>query len=270
MKSFKKVLMVDGDNIESQHIAEILGKKDIEGVHVETGKKALDLIKKENFDCIILDLELKDMKGLEFVEQLRNEKKEQIPIIIYTENTLSQDDEDEIQRHVECIIIKGTRSMERLVGEVNLFLHELDSNEIEKRNKAIRSSFEKEETLKGKKILIVDDDMRNVFALTGILEEKGVKVIVGKNGKEGIEKLQQDSDIDLVLMDIMMPEMDGYAAMKEIRKSNRYEKLPIIALTAKAMKEDRQKCIEAGANEYLTKPIEIDKLISLLRVWLYK
>lgn len=270
IKSFKKVLMVDGDEVQSQSAGEVLRKKDISVVHAETGKKALGLLKDEAFDCIILDLKLNDMSWIDFLSRLKDEKKHQIPIIVYTDKSLTQDDEAELQKHAECIIIKGTRSMERLVSEVNLFLHELDSNEKHKKNKAIRSSLEKEETLKGRKILIVDDDMRNVFALSGILEEKGIKVIIGRNGKEGIEKLNQNSDVDLVLMDIMMPEIDGYTAMRQIRKNNKYAKLPIIALTAKAMKEDRQKCIEAGANEYLTKPIEIDKLISLLRVWLYK
>ena len=269
-KSFKKVLMVDSNVAQTQFVAEALEKNGIAVSYVDSGKKVFDILNKEIFDCIILDLKLRDMSGFDLLAKLRDGNTQQIPVIIYTEKNLLKEEEEELKKHAECIIIKGSRSIERLVDEINLFLHELDQSKNDKKDKTISTIIKKEVSLKNKKILVVDDDMRNVFALSGILEDKGIKVIVGKNGKEGIDKLLQNEDTDLILMDIMMPEMDGYTTIREIRKNNKYSKLPIIALTAKAMKEDRQKCIEAGANEYLTKPIDVDKLISILRVWLYK
>lgn len=268
-KSLKKLLVIASDVFQRNDIIEIIGKKDIVISTVETGQEAYNLLKTERFDCIILDIKLRDMLGYELLVKLREEK-DQVPIIIYTEKDFIMDEEDPLQRYTESIIIKGTRSMERLVAEASLFLHGVDSKITDKNHKVTKKRQEKEASLKDKKILIVDDDMRNVFALTSALEEKYMRVIVGKNGREGIEKLHQNPDVNLVLMDIMMPEMDGYAAMKEIRREEKFRKLPIIAITAKAMKEDRNKCIEAGASDYLTKPLDLDKLISLLRVWLYK
>ena len=156
-----------------------------------------------------------------------------------------------------------------MLSETSLFLHQLESDIPEDKRKLLKTLHSKETVLENKKILIVDDDMRNVFALSSLLEDKGMKTIVGKNGKEGLERLKEHKDIDLVLMDIMMPEMDGYEATREIRKKDKYKNLPVIALTAKAMKEDREKCIAAGANDYLSKPVDTEKLMSLLRVWLY-
>ena len=268
-KSLKKLLIIASDDFQKTVITDIIGNKDIIVSTVDTGQEAYDLLKTERFDCIIFDIKLKDMSGYELLARLR-EDKGQIPIIIYTDNDSIMEDKGSIQDYGESIIIKGPRSMERLVAEASLFLHGVNSKITDKKQKTTKKYQEKEASLKDKKILIVDDDMRNVFALTSALEEKGMIVIVGKNGREGIDKLHQNQDIDLILMDIMMPEMDGYSAMKEIRSEEKYRKTPIIALTAKAMKEDRNKCIEAGANDYLTKPIELDKLISLLRVWLYK
>lgn len=268
-KPFKRLLILDENKEQIENISDAFDKKGIQITALDNGKEALELLGNQSFDCMILDLKLKDMSGLELLSKLRKEEMGNIPIFIHTETKLTIEEEAEIQRHAESIIIKGSRSVERLVAEASLFLHEVDTKIEGNKIKAIRSNQEKEKSLENKKVLIIDDDMRNVFALSNILEEKGMKVVIGRNGKEGIEKLQQNTDTDIILMDIMMPEMDGYTAMKEIRRAEKYRKLPIIALTAKAMKDDRQKCIDAGASEYLTKPIDIVKLISLLRVWLY-
>ncbi len=268
-KPLKRLLILEENKEQTENISDAFDKKGIQITALDNGKEALELLKLQSFDCIILDLKLKDMAGLEFLSKLRKEETENTPVIIHTEKKLTLEEEAETQRHAESIIIKGSRSVERLVAEASLFLHEIDTKFEENKIKAIRTNQEKEKSLESKKILIIDDDMRNVFALSNVLEDKGMKVVIGRNGKEGIEKLEQNTDTDLVLMDIMMPVMDGYTAMKEIRKAEKYRKLPIIALTAKAMKDDRQKCIDAGASEYMTKPIDIDKLISLLRVWLY-
>lgn len=269
-KPFKKLLIVDEDKDQWGSIAEVIGNKGIAVSYADSGNKALEILKNEPCDCMVIDISLKDIPGFELLRRLRNEDVLRIPVIIYTEKSLTQDEELELQKYAESIIIKGTRSMERLAAEASLFIHGVDSKIPEKKYRAARMQQEKEDSLKGKKVLIVDDDMRNVFALSSVLEEKGIKVIAAKNGREGIGKLKQNPGIDLVLMDVMMPEMDGYTAMREIRKAEVFNKLPVIALTAKAMKEDRNKCIEAGASDYLTKPIDIDKLLSLLRVWLYK
>ena len=268
-KEFKKLLVLDENGEEKKDIIELLGGKGTEVTFLNSGKNAFELIKTQGYDCIILDLTLKDMTGIEFLESLTDNEIANIPIIIYTDNVLKQEEEIRLKKYAESIIIKGSRSSERLIAEVNLFLHDID-NSNDENIKSIKSVHEKEDSLKGKKIIIVDDDMRNVFALSSLLEEKGIKVIVGRNGKEGIERLHENPDADLMLMDIMMPVMDGYTAMQEIRSEFRFSEIPIIALTAKAMMDDRQKSIDAGASDYLTKPIDVERLISLLRVWLYK
>lgn len=254
---------------KNSNIEQILEGKDILITTLKSGVKSLELLENENFDCMILDYELKDMHPLNLLMELKQRELINFPIIIYTGEQLTRDEEEKLQRYTESIIIKGARSSERLVSEVSLFLQDDD---IEMKNieiDEVQSAVE-EEGFKNKKILIVDDDMRNVFALTSVLEEKGLKVVVGRSGNEGIKKLNEEGNIDLILMDIMMPDMDGYLAIKEIRKDSKFTKTPIIAVTAKSMKEDRQKCIEVGADDYLTKPIDVPRLISLLRVWLYK
>lgn len=267
---FKKILILDENKAEISRISKVFGERDITVTSSDNGAEGYNLIKKGEYDCIILDLKLKEMSGIELLSKLKEDNITNLTVIINTEEVLTVEDEAELQKYTESIIIKGTHSVERLVAEASLFLHDIDSKIEKNKIHAIKTSHEKENSLKNKKILIVDDDMRNVFALSSALEEKGIEVVIGRNGKEGIKKLSENSDINLILMDIMMPEMDGYTAMREIRKESKYSKIPIIAITAKAMKEDREKCIEAGASDYLTKPIDIDKLISLLRVWLYK
>ena len=269
-KPIKKVLVVEDDKIMRTSIIKLLGDNNVKIVAVESAEEAYNLLRKETFDCQILDLGLEDMSGYDLLEKIRTDKKiVDLPIIIYTGKDLSKDDEKRLSKYADSIILKGARSFERLLSETTLFLHQLESEMPDKKRKMLQQLHNKEEMLKGKNVLIVDDDMRNVFALSSLLEDKGINVIAGRNGKDGIEKLKKNPKIELVLMDIMMPEMDGYEAMEEIRKDKKYKKLPIIALTAKAMKEDREKCIAAGANDYLAKPVDTEKLLSLLRVWLY-
>ncbi len=269
-KPIKKILVVEDDKIMRTSIIKLLGDNNVKIVAVESAEEAYNLLRKENFDCQILDLGLEDMSGYDLLEKIRSDKKiVDLPIIIYTGKELSKEDEKRLSKYADSIILKGARSFERLLSETTLFLHQLESDMPDKKRKMLQQLHNKEEMLKGKNVLIVDDDMRNVFALSSLLEDKGIIVTAAKNGKDGIDKLKKNSKIDLVLMDIMMPEMDGYEAMQEIRKDKMYKKLPIIALTAKAMKEDREKCIASGANDYLAKPVDTEKLLSLLRVWLY-
>ena len=266
----KKLLIVDEDKSQSNMIYNNLNERGFKITTLESGLDAYKLLKDEQFDCMILDLNLKDMNGIDLVNKLKEENLVNFPILIYTEGNITQEEEDKLNKYTESIIIKGNNSIDRLLDEMSLFFHSVDSNIDNKNFENIKFSEEKENLLNNKNILIVDDDMRNVFSLTSALEEKGMNVVVGRNGSEGIKKLYEKNNIDLILMDVMMPEMDGYTAMKEIRKEKQFDNIPIIAITAKSMKEDRQKCIEAGSNDYLTKPVDINKLISLLKVWLYK
>jgi CheY-like chemotaxis protein len=190
------------------------------------------------------------------------------PVIVYTGRNLTRDEETELLKYSRSIIIKGARSPERLLDEVTLFLHKVESQLSHERQKMLKTARSRDKVFEGRKILVVDDDVRNIFALTSALEHKGAIVEVGRNGREAIDKLNQVEDIDLVLMDVMMPEMDGYEATREIRKDPRWRKLPIIAVTAKAMKDDQERCLQAGSNDYLAKPIDLDRLFSLIRVWL--
>jgi CheY-like chemotaxis protein/signal transduction histidine kinase/HAMP domain-containing protein len=268
----KKLLVVEDEEITRKSIEELLKGDDVEIHSVVNGAEALDWLEKDSFDCMILDLGLKDISGFEVLEKIqKSEKAKKVPVVIYTGHELSKEEDDKLKKYSQSIVLKGAHSFERLLDETTLFLHQVES-ELSSEKKTMMNQVQgSENILKGKTVLLVDDDMRNVFALSSVLESYDMKVVVGKNGREGIEKLHQHAnEIDLVLMDIMMPEMDGYEAMRLIRKDKKYAKLPIIALTAKAMKGDREKCIAAGANEYLSKPVEKEKLVSLLRVWLYQ
>jgi len=271
-RSVGKLLVVEDDAVQRQSIIELIGNGvDVETKAVADGAEAYRLMNNETFDCVILDLGLKDMSGFDLLAKIKGDAKiSMTPVIVYTGKDLSQQEETELSKYAEAIIVKGVRSPERLLAETTLFLHRVEKELPEGKRKMLRMVHDKEATLQNKKILIVDDDMRNVFALASVLEEKGMQVAAARTGKEGLEKLDQTPDTDLVVMDIMMPEMDGYETIGAIRKQQRFQKLPIIALTAKAMKGDRNKCIQAGANDYLAKPIDIDKLLSLLRVWLFQ
>ncbi len=270
-KPLKKLLVVEDEEITRKSIEKLLQDDNVEIVSTESGEEAVKLLKENKFDCMVLDLGLEDMSGFDVLEKIQNDADAaRVPVVIYTSRELTREEDELLKKYGSSIILKGAHSFERLLDETSLFLHQVESDFTGVKKK-MSEKMHGENILKGKTILLVDDDMRNVFALSSVLESYDMKVIVGKNGKEAIEKLHKHAgEIDLVLMDIMMPEMNGYEAMERIRKEKRFEKLPIIALTAKAMKGDREKCIAAGANEYLSKPVEKEKLISMLRVWLYK
>ncbi len=269
-KPVKNLLVVEDDEIQRKAITELIGNGGVLITSVSTGEVAYDRVTSGKFDCMILNIDLSDMSGVELISRIgNNEDLLDLPIIIYTGRELTKQEKITLDEYAEKIIIKRAKSAERLLDEATLFLHHVEANLPEEKRKILRMIHDKEAILKDKKILLVDDDMRNIFALTNILEEKGMQVLVGKNGKEGLERLNKNPDVDMVLMDIMMPEMDGYEAIREIRKQERFRKLPIVALTAKAMKGDRAKCIEAGASDYLAKPVDTEKLFSMLRVWLY-
>ncbi|MBK9292788.1 MAG: response regulator [Bacteroidetes bacterium] len=267
----RRLLVVEDEELTRKSIVGLMSGEDVQIEAVESGEEALKLLQTETFDCLILDLGLQGMSGFELLDHIKKDPKiSQLPVVVYTSKELSKDEDMMLQRYADSIILKGARSFERLLAETTLFLHQVQEKLPEKKQEILRKIHEREDVLSGKTVLIVDDDMRNVFALTSLLDNYGIKTVIAKNGREGIEKLKNNPGIDLVLMDIMMPEMDGYEAMRQIRKDVRYQRLPLIALTAKAMKDDREKVMAAGANEYLTKPFDTEKLLSLLRVWLYK
>lgn len=270
---FNSVLVIEDHELQSMAVKEQLVEKGIDVVQAFTGKEALELVRTHNFDCIILDLNLPDISGFDLLDQIKARADYQhIPVIINTAMELDQDHLAHIMKYTEAMVLKSNKSNDRLIDEVSLFMHKLKKQEnfqsatkSPAKGKTI-STIEK--ALQHKTILITDDDMRNIFALSSALQVYDMKIVIATNGKEALEKLDEVPEIDLVLMDIMMPEMDGYEAMMLIRKNKVHKKLPIIALTAKAMKNDREKCIEAGANDYIAKPVDIDKLLSMLRVWL--
>lgn len=269
-KPVSRLLLVEDDKIHRESIQALIGNGDVETTAVSTGGQALRELEKGGYDCMILDLGLEDMSGFELLERIRlSETSARVPVIIYTGQDLTREEEKELNRYAESIIVKGVKSPERLLDESALFLHRVEADLPEEKRKMLKMVHGKEAILRGKTILLVDDDMRNVFALSSVLEEREMEVVIARNGLECLEKLKETDRVDAVLMDIMMPEMDGYEAMGEIRKQKEFARLPIIALTAKAMKGDRSKCIEAGASDYLAKPVNAEKLLSMLRVWLY-
>jgi signal transduction histidine kinase/DNA-binding response OmpR family regulator/HAMP domain-containing protein len=270
-KPVKKLLVVETDDIQKKIIVDLIGSGDVATVTVSSGEEAFRLLKKGGFDTMIMNPEIKDINDFQLLEKIsKDQTVSQVPIIIYSEKELTSREQEKLRKYGKRIIVKNVKTLEGLLAETTLFLHRVESDMPEVKQQILSRMINKDSVMTGKKILIVDDDMRNVFAITSILEDRGMITVVGKNGKEGVEKLFTESDIDLVLMDIMMPVMDGYEAMRIIRKDKRFEKLPIIALTAKAMKGDRSKCVAAGASDYLAKPVDSNKLISLLRVWLYE
>ncbi len=269
-RKMSKLLLVEDNPELRKSIKMLIGQADVEFMEAGTGNKAFDLIQKNKFDCVVLDLGLPDINGFDLIKKLDKELADKPPIIVYTGKDLSKEEDAELKKYAETIILKGVKSEARLLDETALFLHRVIDKLPEKQQDIIKKLHSEEEIFRDKKILLVDDDMRNVFALTKVLTDKNMKIQRADNGKTAIDLLDSNSNIDLVLMDIMMPVMDGIEAIKNIRRNQKLDNVPIIALTAKAMKDDRKKCIDAGANDYLTKPINIEKLLSLMRVWLYK
>jgi tubulin-specific chaperone A len=269
-KKVKDLLVVEDDVTQQKAIEKVIGNRDVRITFASTAAEAYSHVLSGEFDCMVLDLGLPDMSGVELLDKIRNnDELSHLPIIVYTGRELSKEERAIIDEYAESTIIKGAESLQKLLDETTLFLHLVEANLPEEQQKMLQMIHDKEKILENKTVLLVDDDMRNVFSLKRILEDHGMHVLVGKNGKEGLNCLINNLDINLVLMDIMMPEMDGYEAIREIRKQHRFKDLPVIALTAKAMRGDRVKCIEAGASDYLPKPVDVDRLFSMLRVWLY-
>ncbi|MCC5655658.1 HAMP domain-containing protein [Nostoc sp. XA010] len=270
-RQVKNLLVVEDDDTQRLSIVELIGNSDVATIAVGTGAAALEAIRSQHFDCLVLDLGLPDMTGFELIEQIKLlPHGKTLPIIVYTGREISKAQETELRRIAETIIIKDVRSPERLLDETALFLHRVQANLPAPKRQILEQLHSIDYLLAGKKALIVDDDMRNIFALTSMLERYQIQVLYAENGSEGISLLESTPDIDVVLMDVMMPEMDGYETTRLIRQNELFKSLPIIALTAKAMQGDREKCIEAGASDYITKPVDTEQLLSLLRVWLYR
>jgi len=269
-KNIKDLLVVEDDENLRKSIRKLIGNGDVKITEAASGEDALDALLNRQFDCMVLDLGLPDMTGFELLSMLKNEKGINIPpVIVYTGKDLSREEEEQLRGYAEAIIVKGVKSEERLLDETTLFLHRIVSNMPQKEQKVICNLQDKDSVFKNKRILLADDDMRNVFAMSKILREKGMEIVKAEDGAKALKVLEQEPGIHLVLMDIMMPIMDGYETMKKIREQERFAKLPIIALTAKAMKGDREKCIESGASDYLAKPVDMERLLSMMRVWMY-
>jgi CheY-like chemotaxis protein len=270
----RRILIVEDDPKQLETLQLLLASRDVEAVGVGTAVECLERLKNETYDCMVLDLSLSDASGFHVLEKLSIDDTFSFPpVIVYTGRDLSIDEELRLRRHSKSIIIKGAKSPERLLDEVTLFLHQVVSELPEQQQKMLARSLDRDASLEGRRILVVEDDIRNVFALTSIFEPHGSTVQIARNGREAIQALERtaidgEPQIDLVLMDIMMPEMDGLTATKEIRKRPEWKNLPVITLTAKAMTSDQEQCLAAGANDYLAKPLDVEKLLSLVRVWM--
>ncbi len=270
-QTVKNLLIVVDNDSHRQQIVDLTGGGKVETTSVATKIAALERLKNSTVDCLIIDVDVEQGSGIQLLESLHKEEDlSQIPVILHVNRNLSESEQALLQQVAGNITVKTVKSPERLLDEATLFLHQVEGNLSEDKQQMLRMVHDKEAILKGKKVMIVDDDIRNTFALMTVLEDREMDVVVASNGKESLDLLEEHSDINMILMDIMMPEMDGYEAMQKIRAKPQFRQLPIIALTAKAMKGDKAKCIEAGANDYLAKPVDTDKLLSMLRVWLYQ
>lgn len=268
-QTIKRVLIVEDDPLQRESMVKLIGNTNIEITAIALASEALSALKKNVYDCMVIDLKLPDMSGEELLKKMTEQEELASfpPVIIYTGSSLSMEQEDALRKYSRSIIIKGAHSPERLLDEMSLFLHAPESKLSPESRQLLKTMRSREDIFEGRKILVVDDDVRNIFALTAALEQKGANITVARNGKEALAKLKENPGTDLVLMDIMMPEMDGYQATREIRKQKQFSKLPIIAVTAKATKNDQVLCMEAGANDYLSKPIDLHQLFSVIRVW---
>jgi CheY-like chemotaxis protein/two-component sensor histidine kinase len=268
----KHLLVVEDDESQRSAIVELIAHEDVEITAVESAEKATEELESgRHYDCVVLDLGLSNMSGFDFLEKVKSDpKKTELPIIVYTGKQLTREEETRIKKYAETIIVKDVRSPERLLDETALFLHRVEAKLPEQKRKMLEQLHDADAVIAGKKVLVVDDDVRNIFSLTSVLEDHGMNVRFAENGKDALQALKEDPQVDAILMDVMMPEMDGYETTRAIREMDEFKSLPIIALTAKAMKGDREKCIAAGASDYITKPVDTEQLLSLLRVWLYK
>ncbi|MEC5388224.1 response regulator [Uliginosibacterium sp. H3] len=275
-QSLRRVLVVEDDERQRDSILQLLSNDDVQITDVGNATDALAQLQSNTFDCMVMDLNLPDLSGYELLDRMAEQDAISFPpVIVYTGRSLTRDEEQKLRRFSKSIIVKDARSPERLLDEVTLFLHQVESNLPAESQRMLKAARDRDSALEGRRVLVVEDDVRNIFALSSILEPKGVKVEIARNGKEALDALERalapnGNGIDLVLMDIMMPEMDGFTAMREIRKRAEWKRLPIVALTAKAMRDDQEKCLAAGANDYIAKPLDVEKLLSLVRVWMPK
>jgi CheY-like chemotaxis protein len=263
--------VVEDNDIERASILELLGHHDIEIVAVGSGAEALAALATQRVDCVVLDLRLPDMTGFELLERLQaNPQTSVIPVVVFTGRDLSQEETAALKHMAKSIVLKDVQSPERLLDETALFLHRVVTDLPPQKQAMLERLHGGKEVLRGRKVLIVDDDARNIFALTSVLENHEMDILSATNGRQAIELIESTPDLSMVLMDIMMPEMDGYETMREIRSKPEFRTLPILALTAKAMKGDREKCLDAGASDYISKPVNTNQLLSLMRVWLFR
>ena len=266
----RRLLIIEDNEIERQSIVELLDHDGVEIATAASAGEALEVLRTETFDCAVLDLRLPDISGFELLERIREQPHiRELPIVVFTGKELSEEDDLQLLRMAESVVLKGVQSPERLLDETTLFLHTIASELPPAKQQMLARLHQSDEALQGKKVMVVDDDVRNIYALTSVLEQRGINVTSAETGREAISLLEQNDDIDAVLMDIMMPEMDGYETMRKVRENPRHRLLPILALTARAMKGDREKCLEAGASDYIAKPVDTEELLSLLRIWLF-
>ncbi|HSY44066.1 MAG TPA: response regulator, partial [Candidatus Acidoferrum sp.] len=267
----KRLLVVEDNQTERDSVVELLAHNDIQIETVGTGAEAFQKLMDNQFDCCVLDLRLPDMSGYSLLEKMQAEPAlREVPVVVFTGKELEGEEEKQLRALAKSIVIKDVQSPDRLFDETALFLHRVVANLPEAKREMLARLHNSNEALRGRKALVVDDDARNIFALTTVLENHDMNVLSATNGRQAIEIIRSTPDLSVVLMDIMMPEMDGYETLREIRKNPEFRALPILALTAKAMKGDREKCLEAGASDYIAKPVNTDQLVSLLRVWLFR
>jgi CheY-like chemotaxis protein len=267
----RRLLVVEDNAAERLSITELLGHDDIEIVSVESGTEALEALRQGSIDCVVLDLRLPDMSGFQLLEQIRDDVGlADVPVVVFTGRELSPEEDAQLHTMARSVVVKGVESPERLLDETALFLHRVVSDLPAEKQSLLERLHSSDEDLVGKTVLLVDDDARNIFALSSVLERRGMDVLTATTGSEAIALLESTPNVAIVLMDIMMPEMDGYETMQVIRTKSGFRRLPIIALTAKAMKGDREKCLEAGASDYLAKPVNTEQLLSALRMWLHR
>ncbi len=264
------LLLVEDNDVQRRAVVDVIGNGDVAITAVQTGQEALAALGGKRFDCVVLDLGLPDMSGFELIDRIEPDPRlHALPIIIYTGRELTRDETEGLARRTHAVLLKSVHSLEQLLDQTALFLHRNEANLSAPKRLMLKQVRESDPVFAGKTVLVVDDDVRNIFAVTSVLERHKMTVLFAENGRRGIEVLEQNPAVRLVLMDIMMPEMDGYEATRAIRAIPRYATLPVVALTAKAMKDDRARCIAAGASDYITKPVLAEQLLSVLRVWLY-
>jgi CheY-like chemotaxis protein len=267
----KRLLIVEDNETERQSIIELLGYKDIEIVTVATGGEAIDALIHGAFDCMVLDLRLPDMTAFALLERLHTEPSlTSLPVVVFTGKELTADEQIQLRSVAKSVVLKDAPSPERLLDDTALFLHRVIANLPEEKQAMLERIHGSREVLRGRKVLVADDDARNIFALASLLENQEMEVITATSGRMAIELVARTPNLSIVLMDIMMPDMDGYETIRKIREDPRFRTLPILALTAKAMKGDREKCLDAGASDYISKPVDTDQLLSLMRVWLLR